>query len=93
MYLLTEFGRAGRENIWHEVMAYGLSTARSVLQIFSRPNSVNKYFIMIAVHRAFPFFFSSFFFFFFFGKSHSECSLNYVAHFDRKVAIYLATKF
>ena len=23
MYLLTELGRAGRENIWPEVMAYG----------------------------------------------------------------------
>ena len=28
--LLTELGRAGRENIWPEVMAYGPSTARSV---------------------------------------------------------------
>ena len=25
MYLLTELGRAGRENIWFEVMAYGPS--------------------------------------------------------------------
>ena len=30
MYLLTELGRAGRENIWPEVMAYGPSAARSV---------------------------------------------------------------
>ena len=28
--LLTELGRAGRENIWPEVMAYGPSAARSV---------------------------------------------------------------
>ena len=28
--LLTELGRAGRENIWFLVMAYGPSTARSV---------------------------------------------------------------
>ena len=28
--LLTELGRAGRENIWLEVMAYGLSAAWSV---------------------------------------------------------------
>ena len=30
MYLLTELGRAGLENIWPEVMAYGPSVARSV---------------------------------------------------------------
>ena len=46
-------GRAGRENIWLEVMPYGPSAARSVQmtksQIFSRParpNSVNKHFII-----------------------------------------------
>ena len=30
MCLLTELGRAGRENIWLEVMPYGPSVARSV---------------------------------------------------------------
>ena len=30
MYLLTKLGRAGWENIWLEVMAYGPSAARSV---------------------------------------------------------------
>ena len=34
--LLTELGRAGRENIWPEDMAYGPSAATSG-QIFSRP--------------------------------------------------------
>ena len=41
-------GRAGRENIWLEVMAHGAS-AMTEGQIFSRParpNSVNKYFII-----------------------------------------------
>ena len=41
-------GRAGRENIWPEVMAYGPS-AMTKGQIFSRParpNSVNKHFII-----------------------------------------------
>ena len=28
--LLTELGRAGRENIWHSVMAHGPRCARSV---------------------------------------------------------------
>ena len=28
--LLTELGRAGRENIWHSVMAHGPRSARSV---------------------------------------------------------------
>ena len=32
--LLTELGRAGRENIWLEVMAYDAMTSS---QIFSRP--------------------------------------------------------
>ena len=48
MYLLTELCRAGRENIWAEVMAYGPS-AMTEVQIFSRParpNSVNKHFII-----------------------------------------------
>ena len=40
--LLTEFGRAGRENIWLSVMKHGPRCARSVpvvtsSQIFSRP--------------------------------------------------------
>ena len=35
--LLTELGRAGRENIWHSVMVHGPRCARSVRQIFSRP--------------------------------------------------------
>ena len=49
-------------------------------QIFSRParpNSVNKHFII------FPFFF----YFFFSGNK-----IRNVAHFDRKVGIYTATK-
>ena len=29
-FLLTELGRAGRENIWHSVMAHGPRCARSV---------------------------------------------------------------
>ena len=29
-YLLTKIGRARWENVWLEVMAYGLSAARSV---------------------------------------------------------------
>ena len=38
--LLTELGRAGREYIWHSVMAHGPRCARSVrhdLGPFSRP--------------------------------------------------------
>ena len=52
MYLLTELGRAGRGNIWPEVMAYGPSAGPYAMtsgQIFSRParlNSVNKHFII-----------------------------------------------
>ena len=37
MYLLTELGRAGRENIWPEVMAYGLSACVYLpLRVFFR---------------------------------------------------------
>ena len=53
MYLLTKSGRAGWENIWLEVMAYGSSAggpcAMTESQIFShpaRPDLVNKYFII-----------------------------------------------
>ena len=35
--LLTELGRAGRENIWPSVMGHGLSAARSVRHDL-RPN-------------------------------------------------------
>ena len=58
-------GRAGRENIWPEVMAYGPS-AMTEGQIFSRParpNSVNKHFIIWPPRFSFfPFFFYFFFF-------------------------------
>ena len=52
-------GRAGRENIWPEVMAYGPSAARSVRH---DPNSVNKHFIIWPPRFSFfPFFFYFFF--------------------------------
>ena len=73
-------GRARRENIWLEVMAYGPSTARSVHHDRARPNSVNKHFII------WPLRFSFFFRVTKFGM------FTYVAHFDRKVGIYIATK-
>ena len=52
MYLLS--GRAGRENIWPEIMAYGPSVARSVRHDLTQSIS-----ILLNDHRAFPF---SFFF-------------------------------
>ena len=65
MYLLTELGRAGRENVWPQVMASGSRCAWSVRHDL----------------RAFPFFF------FFLGNK-----IRNVAHFDRKVGIYIATQ-
>ena len=50
--LFTELSRAGRENIWPEVMAYGPALGPYAMtsgQIFSRParpNSVNKYILI-----------------------------------------------
>ena len=41
--LLTELGRAGRENIWPLVMAYGPSCARSLRHDLRPSHSVNKY--------------------------------------------------
>ena len=49
---LTDLGRAGRENIWHSVMAHGRRCARSYAmtsgQIFSRPalllSQLSKYY-------------------------------------------------
>ena len=43
--LLTELGRAGRENIWPAVMAYGPSVARSVRHDRAS-HSVNKYILI-----------------------------------------------
>ena len=93
-YLLS--GRAGRENIWPEVMAYGPSAARSVRHErgpnFSRParpNSVKKHFIIWPPRFSF---FSFFFFFFFFNfRVIKFVMFTYVALFDRKVGIYIAT--
>ena len=48
MYLLTMLGKAGWENIWLEIMAYGPSAA-SESQIFShpaRPNLVRVFYHM-----------------------------------------------
>ena len=50
------------------------------------PNSVNKHFII------WPPRFSLFFIFFFSGNKPSIGMLTYVAYFDRKVGIYIATK-
>ena len=44
--LLTELGRAGRENIWPEVMAYGPSAARSVRHDRGPSHSVKKYILL-----------------------------------------------
>ena len=65
-------GRAGWENIWPEVTAYGPS-AMTEGQIFSRlarPNSVNEHFIIWPPRFSF---FPFFFYFFFFGQQNSEC--------------------
>ena len=53
MYLLTELGRAGRENIWPEVMAYGPSAKYFPV----RPDLTQSISILSYDHRAFPFFF------------------------------------
>ena len=58
--LLTELGRAGRENIWPSVMAHGPRCARSVRHdlgpnIFPWPShSVNKYIISMQTTFSFP---------------------------------------
>ena len=64
LYTYWLSGRAGRENIWPEVMAFGPSAARSVrydrgpnISRPARPNSVNTHFIIWPPRFSFFFFF------------------------------------
>ena len=76
MYLLTEW--EGRTGKYL-ARGHGIRTERSEV----RSNSVNKHFIIWP-----PRFFFSFFFFFIYSGN----KIRNVAHFDRKVGIYIATK-
>ena len=88
MYLLTEWeGRTGK----YLARGHGVRTERSEVRAPRprakyfpvRPDLTQSISILLYDHHAFPF--SSFFFF-------SGNKIRNVAHFDRKVGIYTATK-
>ena len=94
MYLLTEWeGRTGK----YLARGHGVRTERSEVpapwtraKYFPvRPDLIQSISILLYDHRAFPFFFSFFFFNF---RVIKFVMFAYVALFDRKVGIYIATK-
>ena len=85
--LLTDWeGLTGK----HSALAWSWRTDLAECRIFScRPDLTQSIKILSYDHRDFPYFL---FYYFFSGNKISSGMFTYVAHFNRKVGIYITTK-